>query len=384
MTPLFLGCASLMLGPTTPPAMLSPKVDDPALCFVGRGDLAGRFEGSLPEVGISRRFGLARAHGTLGLDLWGLGGARVLLAATRSGGTTGYIGIDGESLVPKFLLAEARFTWQQAGFTVAAGLVDDPWVITANQAYGIREIAPTVGQERGFFARSDLGVSLAWTSPLSIATVHLAMLSGEGTDLRERNNGFNTTGMLTLRPLAPADLPRALAVTVLARDGSRGVGSARDHRGALRVASELGPVRFGWEGMKAWGFAVDGEREPGATSVWATLRDLRPALASVRLDLYAEDLDAVQDTGSLTARVAGGVVLPPLGDLKPIEVLVGWEGRQYADAVAPLAGAESLTSSHTFFVQLGFLADFSLRVAGPPTATVVAPGPESPDPGVSP
>ena len=34
--------------------------------------------------------------------------------------------------------------------------------------------------------------------------------------------------------------------------------------------------------------------------------------------------------------------------------------------------------------RLGFLADFSLRVAGPPTATVVEPGPEPPDPGVSP
>ena len=377
-------CASLLLGsPDTPPPMLSPAVLDPSLCLVGRADIAGRLEVSSPDVGVSRRFALARGHAFVGIDFAGMASARVLLAPIRSGGEVGYIGVAGESFVPRLLIAEARFTWKQGGFTIAGGLVDDPWTVHGNSAWGLRPVAPVLAEEKLFFARSDLGGSLAWTSPLSIATLKVAMLAGEGEALRERNNGKNLTGMLTLRPLGPSQTldPDTLEISVLARDGSRGLGKARDHRGGLRVNGRVDSVRFGWEGIKAWGIDGDAEREPLAMSVWGSVQGVGPVpvVGYARLDLMNEGAPGDAETSSLTVRAGAGVLLPPNTKQKPLSLIVGWEGRRWGDAVAPLAGADALSESHTLVVQVGFLTDFAAnlipRRIRPATGGIEAPNP---------
>lgn len=376
---LFAGCATLILGlPIEPPPMLTPKVEQPELCLVGRADIAGRLELSQPDVGVSRRFALARGHALLGLDYAGMASARVFVGATRTGGQVGYIGVAGESFVPRFILAEARFTWRAAGFTIAAGLVDDPWVFTGNMLWGQRAMGPITAEERGLFFRSDLGGLAGWTSPLSIATVQVGLFSGEGGNIRERNNGKNLTGMLTVRPLAPLAPSHdgigkdALEISVLARDGSRGLLKARDHRGALRVTGSLGPVRLGWEGIKAWGVGGDADREPVAMSVWASLSGLGPALGYGRLDVMNEGAPGTAATESFVIRAGGGVALPPHTKAKPLHVMLGYEGRVWGADVAPLAGSEALSESHTFVVQIGFLADFAVNVLPRPGAADAA------------
>ena len=85
-------------------------------------DVAGRMSLTLPDAGISRGLSLPRARAAGGLDGdWA--SAQLACSMVRSGGNAGYIGVDGEALVPEVQIAEAQghLPW---GLRVGAGLVE--------------------------------------------------------------------------------------------------------------------------------------------------------------------------------------------------------------------------------------------------------------------
>ena len=324
------------------------RTPDDALCVAVGVEAAGRAAYTFPEVGVSRAFSLPRARGEVGLHYGDHVGARVALAAVRTGGDDGYLGIDGETIVASVVVAEARVAAPRLGLGAGAGLVDDPWTVGSEQAFGLRDVAACWGEELGVMDRSDLGAWLGWTSPGARFAARLDLSTGEGAHFRERNDGKNIAGSITARPFASD----ALVVSLYARDGSRGLALARDHRVGARISGGYGPVEAGVEALAAFGAAGDATRAPVLGSAWVEARPWGPLLAFGRLDLASEDLSDAE-AGTRVARAGLGVeVFERRG-----RVLVGWEGRAAGTHVVSVAGAEALTREDTLYAQLSVVID---------------------------
>ena len=347
-----VGAAAPVVPPPPGPTPAGPDGARP-VCLGAGAEVAARLRAELPDLGLARAFSLPRAQLSLVLGWGGAAAARVELAAVRSGGETGYVGVDGESIVPRVQIAEARFGWPAAGLLLAAGLVDDPWVALGDAAWGMRAVAPTLGEERGWLDRSDLGGTLAWTAPRALATLSVSLTSGEGLRLRERNDGKDLTAVATVRPLALAATGALLEVSFLVRDGSRGLDQVRDHRLGARAALHAGAFGAGVEVLAATGVAGDPARTPKGLSAWVTLDALGPALAFARVDVTSERLGDPA-AAAFTARAGGGVRLPFRGPVAPLALVAAYEGTHTGAAAAAVAGAAEATTLHVFWIQLAF------------------------------
>jgi hypothetical protein len=356
-----LSCLALGTSLLPQPMLLSASPPETTCLQVG-AEVAGRYARTRPAGGIDEAFHLSRSRFELGLEQQGAG-ARVVMAGVRSGGDTAYVGIAGESIVPRLQVAEARYRARRLGLSIAGGLVDDPWVVTGNQAWDLRAVAPGLGEDQGWLDRSDLGLSLAWTSPGAWTTLAVVSHSGEGLARRERNNGQNTTGLVVVRPLA--GLGRGgrelLTVQLMGREGSRGLGRARDHRLGARLTHRSDWVAGSAELLRAWGVQGDALREPLG---WSTAAQLTPPPAPVvafaRYDNVDEDLE-FNETSRRLLHAGAGLELPPdHAQVPPLRLLLGWTRASSDRAVASLAGAAALETAHTLWVQLDFRGRASL------------------------
>ncbi len=310
-------------------------------------DLAGRAGLALPDVGISRALTLPRAHAEGGLALGEVAVARVAVAAVRSGGDAGYIGVDGEALVPEVQIAEVRGAWTPFGLAVGAGLVADPWVASGDAAWGQRPIAATFGEAAGWMDSSDLGGWLGWSAPDRRVTARVDIASGEGARFRERNEGKDLAATVSVRPAGEG----GAVFTVYGRDGSRGLGLARDHRLGVRASGSLGPVTGMVEGLAAWGVDGDALRQPLGGSASLVARPFGPLLAYVRLDLSTEAWGD-SEAGTRTVLAGAGVELPDM-DAPPLRLIAGYSGTRVGDGVAAIAGAYALQDADMVFLQVG-------------------------------
>jgi hypothetical protein len=293
------------------------------------------------------------------------GPATVRLASTvaRSGGEAGYLGIAGESLVPILQIAEARVDWRRLGVAGGAGLVDHPFTVQGEETWDRPAVLDTLSLATGLLARADAGGWVAFTAPKGLVSVQVALLSGEGHQLRERNNGKNLVGQVTVRPWGePGQEP--LGITLMAQEGSRGLLSAPDHRLGLRVFERLRPVAAGIEVLLGQGLAGDGERSPLAMGAFARTEGDLPVDAWLRVDRLLLDRD-LPESGAF---LAGGGVGPKFGTATLSLGLI-WRG--YQPLALPVAGAEVGQGQTLAFLQLGVRA----RGQGP------APGWGSTDPG---
>ncbi len=329
-------------------AALPPVEADPAGCAAGFVDVAARASMRWPNVGVYRTFELprARAGAIVGREAVA---ARLVVGAVRSGGEQGYIGVDGESIVPQLQVAEARMRWSTVGLAAAAGLVDDVWVAGEESMWTLRAVAPALALDQGWLDRSDLGAWISITARDGVATATVSATSGEGLRLRERNNGKDVAGVIAVRPFARRGHPERLVVSVYGRDGSRGLGSVRDHRLGARVAA--GGVRWGAgaEVLAAWGVAGDGARAPVGGSLFVHGQPVGPWLGYARVDTTAE---VPGDAASLTlvSRVGVGVNWPPKAADPAGRLLVGWEHRQAGPNAIAVAGASALATSDALSV----------------------------------
>lgn len=331
---------------------------DPARCGFVDLELAGRAWLGLPDVGLSRGLSLPRAHGAFGVRMGDVQG-RFAVDTVRSGGDAGYIGIDGEALAPVVEIAEVRWDWRRVGLALAGGQIDDPWAAAVEAAWGRPDVLASLPTASGFMDRADTGGWASWTAPGGVLSATLAATTGEGGLRRERNEGTNVTGVVHVRPLARAvDAPIVVDVAVFARDGSRGLGQAPDHRAGAAVFVAHPWVAGGVDGLLGWGFAGDGTGRPAGVSLWARSGEASPVMAFARVDRRTDRRD-VPGSGVTVTLVGAGPRLP-LGDDGPAYLVVGWQGTTYAPAARPIAGADALAGTDVFFVQLGAALDASV------------------------
>lgn len=315
-------------------------------------EVAGEVRQTLPDAGLSRELRLSRAMLGLGVERVGPASARVQLQAVRSGGESGYIGIAGESIVPRFQVAEAGLDASLGGeLRLVAGLVLDPWVDGAQQAWGQRSLGPVMAEEQAWMSPSDIGGTVRWVMAGRLLGAAVGLQTGEGLAARERNDGQDLVGLLELRPLAGIG-SELLTVAVMGRDGSRGVALARDHRLGARIHTEHRWVQGGVEALAGWGLDGDPARVPGGLSAWVTTGDALPALAWGRLDLCRDDRKD-PETGSSTWRLGGGPALGGRRHRQAIFLVLGLEGRRYGRDAAALAGAGEAAAATAFFLQVG-------------------------------
>ncbi|MEQ1506323.1 MAG: hypothetical protein ABMB14_29090, partial [Myxococcota bacterium] len=186
--------------PTLPEAEAIPMGSTPSPpCGYAAAEAAGRAFAIAPAIGVSRGVALTRARLELGLRADRVQ-VRVAATAVRSGGETGYIGIDGESLVPAIQIAEARLDLPDAGFSLAAGVIDDPWVMTIEPAWAHPETVLPLATDQGYLPRSDTGALAGWTGPRGVAAAVVAITTGEGAARRERDDQVDLTAVVRVRP----------------------------------------------------------------------------------------------------------------------------------------------------------------------------------------
>lgn len=314
-----------------------------ALCAAASLDVAGRAETLVPDAAVSQTLELSRARVGVGLasgPVW----ARVRAGATRSADDDSYIGIAGEAWVP--VLEHAAVGAAAFGFDGELGLVADPWVHGGNRAWGLDAIAPTFAEASEWIPASDAGMSLGWTGLGGRVGATATVVSGEGANRRERNEGKDVAGTLSVAPLASSQL----VVTLYGRNGSRGLGYVPAHRAGARIAGELGRLAYGVEGLMAWGVGDDATRAPSAGSAWVRARPVGPLLVAGRADLWTEDISRDDALAWRAVGGAGVLVEVPGGALV---ALAGADHLAQDDAVAPFAGAPAATSSTSLFLQVG-------------------------------
>ena len=191
----------------------------------------------------------------------------------------------------------------------------------------------------------DPSPETTWTAPESWVTASTALTTGEGLDRRERNRGQDLAGLLTVRPLSSVATPQAWTLSLFARDGSRGLGRARDHRLGGRTTGHLAFLDVGLEALKAWGLDGDALREPWMTSSWA-----RAASASFPLRGYARfDHIAWEPEVTEQAFRAG---LGGTGAGGRAGLWVGWERRAWQATAREIAAAGALAATDQLFIQL--------------------------------
>lgn len=348
MMPWWVTAAAADCGPAPLVVAIPLGAEDDGDCAFVDVESTGRGYVELPGVGVSSGVMLTRARAELGLRSHDVQ-VRLAGLAARSGGEQGYIGIDGESFVPVFQIAEVRYDLPTLGLAVAAGLVDDPWVMTIEPAWGHPETALPLATDQGYLDRSDTGGFVSWTSPRALVSTTLAVTSGEGASRRERNNGVDVTGVVHVRPSGPepSDVTPELAVFV--RAGSRGIAGAPDHRAGGAIIVRHPYVVGAAEAVLGWGLQADGTRRPLGVSGWVRSGPEAPLVALARLDVARDDRSS-SDAEETLVLLAGGIRLPWADG--PLSAVIGWEGRRYGVDARPIAGAPALAESDVLFVQL--------------------------------
>jgi len=319
--------------------------DEVATCLHADVDVGARLFTRFPDTGLSRGIDLNRFRGELGFATSGAS-ARFSLLPARSGGDDGYIGIQGEAIVPRFQLAEARYDIHSAGFSVAAGLVDDIALMPGQGEWTHVAFLRPILTDRGWTSRSDVGGWASWTAPGRWVTATASVTSGEGANRRERNNGLDTTGVLIVRPTG-TDLVQFLA---WGREGSVGLLQARNHRAGFASYLDHDLVGAGVEAILGWGLGGDGALDPGGVSLWARTGRELPVVGFGRLDL-GSDARSVPQTAERTLLAGVGPHLPFEPD-GPASLVLAYEGRSAQPGAAPVAGATATQHTHTVFLQL--------------------------------
>lgn len=344
-----------------------PGAEGSAACLGVGLELAGRFGGVRPAAALPERFELPRANIELGLARGPIG-ARVVTNAVRAGGETGYVGIDGESVVPRIQVAEARLLVPKAGLGLSAGMVDDPWVIPGNNAWDLRAQAPGLAELEGWNEPADLGATAAWTAPARWVSASLSLTGGEGYRRRERNGGQDLALSITARPLAGTDAPDALSLQLYARDGSSGLRYARDHRLGARATTRLPAACGGLELMRTWGVRGDATQTPwGASGFWQQMPSPR-SLGFVRID-RVDALPASDDDTVLRGMLGAGFAPVPAdtasGAAAPARLSLTVAHTRRDAAARALGGSPAEAAETALWLQLDLRAREALALHAP-------------------
>ncbi|MDP2310672.1 MAG: hypothetical protein Q8P18_31940 [Pseudomonadota bacterium] len=324
---------------------------DPALaatsgnrvCAGASIEVAGRGAVVVPDEALSQTLDLSRARIGLGVAS-GPAWVRIRTSATRSADDDSYIGVAGEAWVPALDGAVVGATF--AGFSGEVGIVPDPWVAAGSRAWGLDALVSTFAESLAWMPPSDAGLSLRWTGLGDRVDVVGVLSSGEGANHRERNEGKDLSGALSVAPLASS----ALVVTLYGRNGSRGLGYVRAHRVGARVAGELDRFAYGGEALLAWGIGDDALRAPIGGSAWVRARPLGPLLLAARGDTWTEDFG---DPDAFAWRALGAAGVAVDVGAGTLYALAGADHTARGEAVSLFPGAPAGAAATTLYLHVG-------------------------------
>ena len=117
--------------------------------------------------------------------------SRVFVGPIQTGTGVGYIGIDGESIIYRIQMAEVR--WDvSSSVSVTGGIVEDLWVESGNEAWGLREVEAAAAEYQNWMTRGAPGMSAKYVLPQRFGSITVSTHTGEGSFRLERNSGKNT------------------------------------------------------------------------------------------------------------------------------------------------------------------------------------------------
>ena len=286
------------------------------------------------------------------------GGVTVGLEAVRSAGPQSLIGVDGNSMVVRMLEAYGQAVVHAGPIDIGArvGLVPERWIEQVEKGYDTRGLVPLPSDDGTFFDRSDLGASLTVSGWRGRAELDLQFVNGEGRAQQELNDGKNTTAMLTVRPLLRRTErgPMTLALHGGYRDGSLGIASLRNHRGAAAVTFASVYAYGGVEYVHALGYGERAGIEANALGVWASAHLWRHYIgASAKYDRVQQELGT---DGSNLDRVTAGLFTDAFDYLdrnrRRLRLHLAYQYEGYGDAAGPLPGSADALTTHRFLLQI--------------------------------
>jgi hypothetical protein len=223
------------------------------------GEVFGNWEFSERDESAFNEFRIDRAEFGLGWRFPVEAGFFVRMETIRSAGPDSLFGIAGNSIIPRLKEGYAFYepkVWR-GEVTARVGLIPDIWVQTLLDRYQLRAASPLASERNQFFARSDVGASVGYEILDGLVAARVAVTNGEGRARVERNNGKNTTAVVSVSPVdfELFDQPAEFAAHVMGRDGSTGVDSTRNHRVAGALTLDNPRLSAGVEFARAWGLA---------------------------------------------------------------------------------------------------------------------------------
>ncbi len=351
----------------------APEADAAATStLVVDGDVFAGFQTEATDAESSSEFVLDRAE--LGAAwLWqGRFGTELRLEGVRSAGPNSAFGVAGDSVLLRVKRAHAFATVDAGpGEVVAdAGMVMDAWVGTLLPHYDHRGLSPLVSQQMGLFDDADLGGTVGWRGFDRRVSILAQMTNGEGRTLPEQNTGKNLTLVASGTPVAVSIHRGEIRVGLHAvyRQGSVGIGSARDHRYGGALTLQFPCPQAGVEYVRALGYAGEGDREATAIGAWASSwLGTHWAGLALRFDQVNTDTALDDAVFQRTTLSAFSDLLDPArtGRANLLRVYAGVELDRYGADAGPVPGAASALDTTRFFVRAVVRARGTIVLAEP-------------------
>lgn len=322
------------------------------------GDVFAGFHHDSTDAESASEFVLERAE--IGASwLWqGRFGGEVRVEGLRSAGPNSAFGVAGDSVLLRVKRAHA-FAMLDLGpgqALVDAGMVRDAWTGTLLPHYDHRGLSPLLSQQAGLFDDSDLGGTVGWRGLDDRLTVLAQLTNGEGRALPEQNAGKNMTLVASGVPVA-ASIHRGdirVGLHAVYRQGSVGIGSARDHRYGGALTLQFPCPQAGIEYIRALGYAGEGDREAAAIGAWASSW-LGTHWAGLALRYDQIDTDTALDDAVFrrTTVAAFSDLLDPAdaGRSNLLRVYAGVELDRFGDDAGPVPGGAAAVDTTRLFVR---------------------------------
>jgi hypothetical protein len=286
------------------------------------------------------------------------------LEAVRSATPQSGFGIDGDSLLPRFKLANLAASQRVGDFLFygSAGLVNDLWIMALDRLARLRPLHASASESDLVWSSSDLGVtaraSWRWLA------LSAAVLNGEGRNYAERNRGKNSTAMIEAHPTLPSIDGHAtqLWFAVMVRNGSFGPGAARDHRFGAATVVATKYVSVGAEVVRALGLHGQGDVVATSVASWLDVPVVAHVALSARISTTSFGLDSdTNATGrrsSLLAAVSYELFSSaPLPSTKSLRLWLTVERLRSTGISSSVAGTDAANAT-TAMVTVSVLAPF--------------------------
>lgn len=329
-------------------------------------DIAGSATHLDPATGPTQRYDLTRSQlGFAVLSEEGVSG-HMRFDAVRSAPENAYIGLEGESYVPRVLEAFARLAWSKAQWKLgfSAGLVPNTWILSGNESFGYRPVRALTIEELGAHHRSDTGF-IAMVGFGEVMKLNLSSLAGEGFRYRERNDEKNTLAHLQISPLVllGGGSAKTLLIEGLYQHGSQGLLASNANRIGVRLSGGADWLYAGLEWHDIHGLADNSKYRPTTLSAWLRSSVYRDWIIFGRYD-QIEHASQLPDAHETDLTLGLGIDRSSISDQHRWQLLAGYNLETRGANSSPLAGETVLDDAHVIWLVMAVQATWTGRLQG--------------------